>query len=153
VITDRTEQDVARWKELRDKGWAGMTDAERSEWGRGMKGCYSYKDMNRVESAVETLSNKLVTLGYLKAPLSVYTTWSRGHIPFENDMTRYFGNIATLRKSLPVYHTTPEAPTIDQPFNYERANDIEKILVDLEEIITKLSQSVIYAGEKMSGEV
>ena len=153
MITDRTEQDVARWKELRDKGYAGMTAAERSEWNYAMKGCYSHKDMNRVESAVEALSNKLVTLGYLSAPLSVKTSWSWGSVLFEDDMTRYLGNIATLRKSLPVYRTTPAAPTIDQPFTYERANDIEKILIDLDQILTTLSQSVIYAGEKMSGEV
>ena len=32
LITDRTEHDVARWKELHGKGWAGMTEVERAEF-------------------------------------------------------------------------------------------------------------------------
>ena len=32
LITDRTQRNVYRRKELSDKGWAGMTAAERAEW-------------------------------------------------------------------------------------------------------------------------
>ncbi len=41
LITDRTGQDVSRWRELHDKGWLGMTEAEQSEWMGEMKGRYS----------------------------------------------------------------------------------------------------------------
>lgn len=153
MITDRTEQDVARWKELHDKGWAAMTKAEQTEWLGEMKGRYSHTDMNRVESAVEDLSARFVEGGYLLSPLSTKTDWNLWSVPTRTDMERYLGNVATLRGLVTVYPNTPAVPTIDQRLNYERANDIEKILVDLQDILEKTPQSWFYAGEIYSGEV
>ena len=153
MITDRTIQDVARWKELHDKGWAGMTAAEQAEWSGEMKGRYSYTDMNRVESAVAALSARFVEEGYLDTPLTTKTDWHQFGVPTRTDMVRYLGNIATLRNLVTVYPTTPAAPTVDQQFNFERANDIEKILLDVDQILTAIPQSWFYAGEIMSGEV
>lgn len=153
LITDRTLQDVERWRELHDKGWSAMTAAERSEWSGEMKGRYSFTDMNRVENAVAVLSDRFVGVGYLDTPLVTKTDWHQFSVPTRTDMTRYLGNIATLRGLVSVYDTTPFAPTVDQKFNYERANDIEKILLDIDEILTALPQSWFYAGEIMSGEV
>ena len=153
MIIDRTEQDVARWRELHDKGWAAMTAAEQTEWMGEMKGRYSYTDMNRVERAVAALSARFVEGGYLTSPLSTKTNWNAWSVPTRADMQRYLGNVATLRGLVPVYPGTPAVPTINQRLNYERANDIEKILVDLDDILTKIPQSWFYAGEIHSGEV
>jgi hypothetical protein len=130
-----------------------MTAEERIEWVGEMKGRYSYTDMNRVESAVEALSARFVEAGYLDAPLTVKTNWHSFGIPTRTEMVRYLGNIAILRGLVPGYASTPDAPTIEQKFNFERANDIEKILVDVDEILTAIPQSWYYAGEIMSGEV
>ena len=153
LITDRTEQDVARWRELHDKGWAAMTAEERVEWSGEMKGRYSYTDMNRVESMVEGISARCVEAGYLTEPLVVKTDWDAFSIPTLNEMTRYLENIAVLRGLVPVYVTTPDAPAITQKFDFERANDIEKILIDVDEILTAIPQSWFYAGDIFSGEV
>lgn len=153
MITDRTKQDVARWKELHDKGWLAMTDAERKEWSGEMKGRYAATDMNRVENAVGVLSAQMVELGYLDAPLTVRTNWNMWSVPTRQDMVRYLENVATLRGLMPLYADTPEAPTINQKFNYERANDLEQILLDVDRMITSIPQSWFYAGEIMSGEV
>lgn len=153
LITDRTEHDVARWRELHDKGWAAMTTSERSEWMGEMKGRYSFTDMNRVEGAVETLSARFINDGYLTTPLSVKTDWNRWSVPTKTDMERYLGNVETLRGLITVYPSTPATPTINQRMNYKRANDIEKILVDLDDILTKIPNSRFYAGEIYSGEV
>lgn len=153
MITDRTYNDVARWKELHDKGWAAMTAAERSEWMGDMKGRYSYSDMNRVESAVEELSKWLYEAKYLKAPLTVKTDWNLWSVPTRSDMTRYLGNISVLREAVAVYPTTPMAPTVDQRLTYDRANDIEQILVDLYEISTNIRKAWLRSGEIYSGEV
>lgn len=153
MITDRTAQDVARWKELHDKGWVRMSPAEQSEWLGEMKGRYSYTDMNRVESAVEALSARFVEGGYLTTPLTVKTNWNLWSVPTKNDMERYLGNVATLRSLVPVYTTTPNVPTVNQRLNHTRANDIEKILIDLDNILTQIPQGYYYAGEIMAGEV
>lgn len=153
LITDRTEQDVARWRELHDKGWFAMTAEEQSEWVGEMKGRYSYTDMNRVENAVAVLSERFVKDGYLTSPLSVKTDWDQRSIPTVADMERYLDNVAALRRVFRVYPTTPAAPTIDQRLNYKKANDIEQILTDLDDILTKIPNSRFYAGEIYSGEV
>ena len=153
LVADRTSADVARWKELHDKGWLGMTEAEQVEWMGEMKGRYSFTDMNRVENAVEYVSGRFLDAGYLHPLLSTKTDWNGLSVPTRADMERYLGNVATLRGLVPVYPTTPAAPTVNQRFNYERANDIEKILMDLDDIITKIPQSWNRAGELYSGEV
>lgn len=153
MITDRTNQDVARWRLLHDKGWAAMTDDERAEWLGEMKGRYTYTDMNRVETAVKEISDRFVEMGYLASPLTVKTNWNRWSVPTRTDFTRYLNNIEALKKLVPGYPTTPDVPDISQKLDYELANDIEKILVDLADIATKLPQSWFYAGEIYSGEV
>ena len=79
LITDRTKADVERWKTLRDKGWNGMTEAERNEWlgvivpkPSASKGMYTHRDMNRVESAVKQISERMRELGYLLEKKETY---------------------------------------------------------------------------------
>lgn len=153
LITDRTAADVTRWRELHDKGWEAMSAAERTEWSGEMRGRYSYTDMNRVESAVYALSQRFYEKGYLDAPLSVKTDWDVWDVPTVADMRRYLNNISVLRGLVTVYPTTPEVPSLQQQFDYERANDIEQILIDVDQMITAIPQSWIYAGEIKSGEV
>lgn len=153
MITDRTSQDVSRWRELHDKGWANMSQEERSEWLGEMKGRYSYTDMNRVENAVKALSAIFVAEGYIDTPLTTKTDWNRWSVPTRSDMTRYLGNIETLRSFVPLYPTTPKTPTVGQRLNYALANDIEQIILDLEDYMARLPNSRCYAGEIMAGEV
>lgn len=152
LITDRAQKDVDRWRELHDKGWT-MTAQELTEWTGEMKGRYSYTDMNRVESAVQALSDRFIENGYLTTPLSTKTDWNLWSVPTRTDMTRYFGNVATLRELVTIYPTTPEVPTVNQRLDYKRANDLEQILVDLFDILDKTPQSWFYSGEIHSGEV
>ena len=152
-ITNRTALDVERWKILHDKGWADMTAAERTEWLGEMKGRYNYTDMNRVENTVEVLSARLRELGYKHPTLVVKTDWSRLSCPTKADMQRYFENVDELRKTSPIYKTTPVAPTVSQKLNYARANNLEKILSDIDEITTNIPKAWYYAGDIFSGEV
>ena len=160
LITDRTAHDVERWKVLRDKGWDGMTESEKKEWmgeitptPSAAKGMYTHKDLNRVESAVKVLSERLTNLGYMNELIEVKTDWSYEDEVTRGVMERYYYNVAAIRKHSTLYSDTPEAPTIDQNLNYERANNIERILADIDEISTLIPKSWYYVGEVMSGEV
>lgn len=153
MIADRTNQDVARWRELHDKGWAAMTAAEQAEWMGEMKGRYSHTDMNRVEKAVEAVSGLLMAEGYLDTPLVVKTDWDGESCPTRADMRRYLNNVAILRGVIPVYPSTPSAPSVSQKLDYSLANDIEQILIDLDNIIRGIPKARYYAGEVFAGEV
>ena len=160
MVTDRTPLDVARWKELRDKGWARMSTQERKEWlgeivptVAATKGMYTHNDLNRVEGAVEVILELFRSAGYKPPELSVKTDWTYSDTIRATDMERYLGNIAALREFLIVYPNTPEAPTVDKRLDYKLANDIEKILVNVHTTLTNLMNSWYYSGEIISGEV
>ena len=152
LVTDRTEADVSRFSELRDKGWAEMTAAERAEWVAGMKGAYNASDLNRVASAMAYLSQRFASAGY-SVPVSSPTDWANGDIPTKGDMDTYLDDLRRIRAALAVMDTTPEAPESMDYLTWAKANDIEKILVDVDDALGRLLLSPFYSGEIYSGEV
>lgn len=153
LITDRTQGDVDRWRELHDKGFARMSAAERTEWLGQMKGRYNHEDMNRVERAVELLSERLTEYGYLPAPLVVKTNWTAEDTPYRGDIERYFNNIAILRGTMPFPEDTPDAPKIGDRLDYIVANNIEQILFYVNSFSNNTPDAWYRAGEIFSGEV
>lgn len=152
LITNRTAEDVARWKALHDKGWEAMTAEERAEWSNGMKGAYKHTDMNRVESAVSELMARFQEKGS-DISLTVKTNWTRTGWPTKADMDRYFGNVEALRLATGVNLNAPVTPTTDRRFDYQKANDLEKILLAIESWLNAKDNSWYYSGELKSGEV
>lgn len=152
LVTDRTEADVSRYSELRDKGWAEMTTAERAEWVAGMKGAYNASDLNRVASAMAYLSQRFASAGY-SVPVSSPTDWANGDIPRKDDLDTYLDDLRRIRDALAVMDTTPSAPGSMDYLTWAKANDIEKILVDVDDALGRLLLSTFYSGEIYSGEV
>lgn len=84
------------------------------------KGAYNYSDLNRVERAVEEIS-ALAGLG-----LTTKTNWSMWDVPTMSEMSRYLGNIKSVRAYC---GSTIELPESMNHLTYETANNIEKILL------------------------
>ena len=114
---------------------------------------YTYNDMNRVETAVSALSAQLKALGYMDTLLDVKTDWEANDHVWYDDMVRYIGNIGILRDSISVYPTTPAAPIVGEAMTYNIANNIEKILQDIDNIVGHGIKTWYYSGEIMAGEV
>lgn len=155
LITDRTYSDVIRWRTLRDKGYANMTAEERAEWDTAqMKGAYNPPyDMNRVGAALNYLRELLELAGYL--PTGVFnakTDWTAADIPTIEDLTKYLNCVSTIRDALSQFPTTPAAPKNLARLDYQEANNIEKILLDVDRLITNMSAALCYCGELFSGE-
>lgn len=85
------------------------------------KGAYNYSDLNRVERAVEEISERM-GLG-----LTTKTYWTMWDIPTASDMTRYISNIKAIANAIGSTMVLPES--MDK-LTYEAANDIEKILLE-----------------------
>lgn len=152
LVYDRAASDIARWRYLRDKGYANMTEAERAEWVSPLKGVYNHTDMTRVETAVAYVAGRLKELGYIVVFPTV-RTWAVGEIPNEVEITRYFSNVAMLRQSVAVWASTPEAPTSVVGFGVNEANALEKILADIDAILDLISQAWFYSGDLYAAEV
>lgn len=159
-IFDRSNRDVERWRELRDKGWDAMTEDERQEWlfetlptPSAVKGMYTHNDLLRVETTVENLAVQLRKLGYVVPKMTKRFDWTYKETITKEELDRYFSNIETLRSVRGVFSSTPKTPSTQGRFDYSKANDIERILYDISTIIEKQEKSWCYMGEIISGEV
>lgn len=155
LITDRTVYDFLHWKDLRDKGYANMTDAERQEWDSAdMKGAYNASDVNRVGAVLNYLLDRYKTTGYLRGNEFVMRTdWTEAEMPTAADFTAYIKAIKTIHDAMAQKSTTPLVPRDTGSLDYQGANDIEQILLDIEDLINKMLKSRYYMGELFSGEI
>lgn len=152
LIMDRTAADVERYLTLRNKGFANLTEAERTEWFSDMKGAYNYTDLNRVEEAVQYLAGRLSERGYI-ADIGATKTWSMDSLPTLADMNRYLNNIKVIRSAFATLSTTPQAPTSMKGFTYKEANDIEQIIFDVNKLLENLMSVWFFSGDLYAGEV
>lgn len=130
LITDRTAMDVAQ---------------------KTTKSFYNATDLNRVGAAVEYVAGRFQALGY-DCQVSVKKGWSNSDTPTASQMETYRQNIATLRRQIAVMQSTPETPETIRQLNYIRANNIEQILMDLDQLITNIHKSWYFSGEIYAGE-
>ena len=155
LITDRNYFDVLRWRTLRDKGYANMTDAERAEWDTAqMKGAYNPPyDMNRVGVALNYLRDRLADARYLEpTAFTAKVDWTAADIPTVEDLTKYLKCVSTIREAWARFSTTPAAPKNPARLDYQEANNIEKILVDVDQLLTNMLEARCYCGELFGGE-
>lgn len=150
-ITDRTAVDVARAQQYRSRGWNNLTAAEKAEWLAGLKGAYNYTDLNRVESAVAAIRDRLVAEGY-PVETEATRTWSATDVPTASDLGRYLRNVRTIREAFAVKRTTPQTPTSMSGLNYVGANAIEQILADVDQLLTNMISAYTFSSEIYGGE-
>ena len=131
LITDRTAGDVAN---------------------KTAKGFYNASDLNRVGAAVQYVAERFAAQGYAVA-VSPKTDWLASDIPTASELETYRQNIATLRAPIAVMPITPEAPDSMAGLTYTEANDIERILLDLDTLLTNAALAWYQSGEIYAGEV
>lgn len=64
--------------------------------------------------------------------------WAEGDIPKQAQMEQYLQNVSNIRAVLEVLQTTPPVPSDMVGLTFEEANDIERILVDVETVINRV---------------
>jgi hypothetical protein len=83
------------------------------------KGAYNYSDLNRVERAVEEISDRA------ELNLTTKTNWTMWELPDETEMSRYLGNISAIKEHFGINIGLPASMN---NLTYEYANNIELIL-------------------------
>lgn len=152
LITDRTQQDVDRIRELAKKLNVGTATVEElAEWNSiALKGSYDYSDLNRVGDAVQYLSEILKSHGY-DCPVSPKLDWSESGRGAPSDMAQYLQNVQTLRGILTLLPETPNVPADMEKLTWQEANAIEQILVDLESTIKTMLKTRVACGDAYCG--
>lgn len=154
LVTDRVAFDVTRWRQLRDKGYLAMTDAERAEWDAGtLKGAYNVSDLNRVGAALNYMRDRLIEASYI-APnaFTAKTTWAVSDMPTAADLTNYLNYVSQIREAFSRYANTPPVPPDIGALNYIEANNIEQIMVDVFNLLNNMLSARYYCGDIFSGE-
>lgn len=137
LITDRTQADVSRVKTLTTKWLNGtITNAEKTEWLNGMKGAYNYTDLNRVGEAVQYIAAVLNGSGR-SVSVTGKDDWTMADIPTRAQESAFLADLTLLKAN--VSADVPEVPTTLDNLDYETANLIEQILLDV-------YNAIIYEG-------
>ena len=131
LVTDRTQNDVANGTK---------------------KGYYNAEDLNRVGAAMVYLRDRLNDNGY-NIEIEPETAWTVSDIPTQSDMVYYLGCLGELKSVLSLPPSTPEAPETMENLTYTGANNIEKILEAVDDMLTKSITFLWYSGDLYVGEV
>ena len=154
LVTDRTQADVAYALALTQKISAGTaTEAELAEWNAAsLKGSYNASDLNRVGAAMQYVADRLNSFGYAVA-ISPKVDWLETDSPRPSDMEAYLSQLIVLRNAFAVMQSTPSVPLDMEELTVVEANNIEKILEDVDLLLTRAAQAWFYSGDVFSGEV
>lgn len=132
LVTDRIWADVERVRELCARGYGRWTAEERAWWRgtRCLRGSYDDRDLNRVTTAMEHISEWLDRYGYAVAyQPEPHHPWADEDAMTQAQGVLYLKNVEALRAVLPLPEKTPETPRSMNELSVPAANDIETILV------------------------
>lgn len=153
LITNRTQADVDRVATLAGRVSAGTaTEAEKAEWASDLKGAYNASDLNRVGAAVAYVAGWLNVYGYA-VTVTAKQDWTGSDIPTAGQMAAYLRDVAALRGAIAVMASTPPTPDSANNLTWQEANNIEQILLDVDELLTRMAAAWFYSGELYAGEV
>ncbi len=101
------------------------------------KGYYNISDLNRVEGWCGYLA-KLFTLYGYPVHITTKTNWSVTDFPYSSEMERIRSNVEKVKQVYCSYLATPLVPTTLNRIDIEKANAIEKILFNIDELMNKM---------------
>lgn len=119
---------------------------------RTSNGYYEAADLNRVGEAMQYVAARLRSCGW-DVDVSPRTDWKWTDCVTLAEARRYLRNLRKIREALVLFSSTPPLPDSARPFNAEEANNIEKILLDVEAMIQLTIDGYLFSGELYSGEV
>lgn len=118
---------------------------------RGPGTFYNVSDLNRVGEAVRYLAERFTGYGYA-VTVNPKTDWTEDNVPTRKQLETYRRNIVELRRQITVMQSTPKTPETMRFLDYLKANDIERILQDLNTLITNMEQAWFFSGDLYAGE-
>lgn len=149
LITDRTQADVDRVKELTAK-WLDntITSAEKTEWNNGLKGAYNAADLNRVGQAVAYIANILNSSGR-SITVTAKSNWTYTGIPNATQMRAFLSDLSVLKSN--VSNVNAPVPSTMDYLTYQTANEIEMLLVAVYDSIIRERADYELCGIAISG--
>lgn len=135
MIFNRTAEDVVEAKRIRAEkvqSFSELTEDEKQVLERGF---VTLNTIIRIEEKQIELKNIFFKMGYYNAEI-VNKVWEDTDIFNETDFLRIIKNSTILRKAFFEFSSTPDEPK--PKYTYETLNSLERILFDLDEMITAI---------------
>ena len=149
MITNRTQYDVDTAILIRNtkvKKFEALTESDINYLERGT---ITINTLNRIEEKQEDLKGILNDMGYWNTPIT-NKVWGENDIFNVVDFQRILDNTNVLRQAFFVYKDTPNTPPIS--YYWDDINALEKILYDLDVMISNVKADYRYCGEFECGE-
>lgn len=109
---------------------------------------YGAEDLNRVYTAVQYLAAQLLAEGFGLA-LTAMPVWVQTDVPTLAQLTGYLQNVREIKEALSASTRLPA--TMDRSA-YTDWNNIERLLLEAEELLQNMIAGYVYCGELYSGE-
>lgn len=116
---------------------------------------YNFTDFNRVAEAMRYVAARLRSCGW-DVVVTPRTGWTRYSFPSVAEMERYIRQLRKLHDTLVLFANTPAVPEASQAKDWltvQEANDIEKILLDIEDMVRRTEEAYYFSGDVFAGEV
>ena len=113
------------------------------------KGQFNASDLNRIEEWCSYLAETLTTLGY-PVTITTKTNWVQTDMRTETQMSRVRNNIVALVNA---YYSLTHTVETQQYFNYIKCNNWEKILSEIDTLISGMTAYYIDCGVANCGQV
>ena len=150
MIFDRTQNDVDTAILLRDTKVKKFETLTESEIATLEKGMLTINTLNRIETKQRRIKKSFYAMGYWNTPIT-NKTWGENDIFNEDEFQRILDNTNILRQAFFVYKDTPNTPPIS--YHWQDINALEKILNDLDVMISNVKADYRYCGEFECGEL
>lgn len=147
LIYDRTIADVNHVLTLIQKGYDGMTEAEKIEWNNDLKGALNASDLNRVLAAAEYVAEQMKAYGYYARFKEAGQPWTENDIQDEELMANWLYNIKQALQFGPALNI----PVTTQNLDYIGQNNIEKHLHEAARYMTNAEAVRIHSGMVCAG--
>ena len=146
LVTDRTQADASYAESLYKKIWAEFTDQEKADFTAGLKGSYKASDLNRVGTALITIRDRLRTHD-IDVPAEVREDYVLNEIPDKVVMDAYIASANAVHDA--VVNTAPRPPAGIDDLDWEGANNIEKTILAVDDVLESREVGWIYADAEL----
>jgi len=111
------------------------------------KAFYNYNDLNRIEEWCEYIEGELNTYHYY-CNIIIKTNWTIYDMPTVSEIERIRNNVNTLKQA---YYSFTNIPTSLENMTIQKANAVEKILFEINDLIFKMTAEFRKCGTFYSG--
>lgn len=149
MIFNRTQIDIENAILIRKEKVQKFQELTENEINILEKGMLTINTLNRIENKQEELKNIFKNMGYWNAPIT-NKVWDKNDIFNVDEFQRIIDNTKILRQAFFTYKDTPNTPTIS--YHWQDINALEKILYDLDVMISDIKSNYKECGSFESGE-